>query len=59
MRDESDRLPAVLFTFLSAIVLVTCGLMSQAPQPTYPGVDSAAVYGGAACLSYFGTPYDC
>jgi hypothetical protein len=59
MRDDAGRLPAILLIVLSVTLLVACYLMSQAPQPGYPGTQSEATFGSETCTSYLGTPYDC
>jgi hypothetical protein len=59
MRDDTGPIPAIVLLFLSATLLVTCYLMSQAPQPTESGIESTAAFGFETCTSYLGTTFDC
>jgi len=59
MRDDPGPFPAIVLVFLSLTLLVACYLMSQAPQPTEPGIESSVAYGTPLCTSYLGTTFDC
>jgi hypothetical protein len=59
VREDSGPLPAIVLVFLSFKLLVACCLMSQAPQPTEPGIESSAAFGIPSCTSYVGTTFDC
>ena len=59
MRGDSSPLAGILFVLLSAALVLSCYLMSEAPQPSYPGVESYAADSETLCMSYLGTWYDC
>ena len=59
MRDDPGPLPAIVLVVLSLTLLVASYLMSQAPQPRQPGIQSTAAYGSVSCTSYLGTSYEC
>jgi hypothetical protein len=59
MRDDSGALPGLVLVFLSLTLVVACYLMSLAPQPTAPGLQSSSASGSESCTSYFGTTFDC
>ena len=59
MRDDPGPVPAIVLVFLSLTLLMASYLMSQAPQPTRPGIESTAAFGTVSCMTYNGTSYDC
>ncbi len=59
MREDPGPVPAIVLVFLSLTLLMASYLMSRAPQPSQPGIQSTAAFGSVSCTSYFGTSYDC